>query len=146
NECGPYDIVLGEISSALLLYGIGKIYGTTGSTHYSEIGKALSTDTGGIDEALFLGLALTMAGLGFKVAAVPFHMWTPDAYEGAPLPVTALIAAISNSGGFALFLKLFAEAFEPKSTTGATSSLRCRWRRWCLGTWSLSSRATSRGC
>ncbi|TMG07125.1 MAG: NADH-quinone oxidoreductase subunit N [Chloroflexi bacterium] len=114
NEGGLKYMLLGAFSSALLLYGIGMIYGTTGSTHYSEIGKALSTDTGGIDEALFLGLALIMAGLGFKVAAVPFHMWTPDAYEGAPLPVTALISAISKSGGFALFLKLFAEAFEPK--------------------------------
>ncbi len=114
NEGGLKYMLLGAFSSALLLYGIGMIYGATGSTHFSEIGAALSKDTSGIDEALFLGLALIMAGLGFKVAAVPFHMWTPDAYEGAPLPVTALISAISKSAGFALFLKLFVEAFEPK--------------------------------
>ena len=114
NEGGLKYMLLGAFSSALLLYGIGMIYGATGSTHFSEIGEALSGDTSGIDEALFLGLALIMAGLGFKVAAVPFHMWTPDAYEGAPLPVTALISAISKSGGFALFLKLFVEAFAPK--------------------------------
>jgi NADH-quinone oxidoreductase subunit N len=114
NEGGLKYMLLGAFSSALLLYGISMIYGATGSTEYAAIGEALSGDTSGIDESLFLGLALIMAGLGFKVAAVPFHMWTPDAYEGAPLPVTALIAAISKSAGFALFLKLFAEAFEPK--------------------------------
>jgi NADH-quinone oxidoreductase subunit N len=114
NEGGLKYMLLGAFSSALLLYGISMIYGATGSTEYAAIGEALSEDTSGIDESLFLGLALIMAGLGFKVAAVPFHMWTPDAYEGAPLPVTALISAISKSGGFALFLKLFAEAFEPK--------------------------------
>jgi NADH-quinone oxidoreductase subunit N len=114
NEGGLKYMLLGAFSSALLLYGISLIYGTTGSTEYAAIGEALSGDTSGIDESLFLGLALIMAGLGFKVAAVPFHMWTPDAYEGAPLPVTALISAISKSAGFALFLKLFVEAFEPK--------------------------------
>jgi NADH-quinone oxidoreductase subunit N len=114
NEGGLKYMLLGAFSSALLLYGISLIYGATGSTEYAAIGEALSGDTSGIDESLFLGLALIMAGLGFKVAAVPFHMWTPDAYEGAPLPVTALISAISKSAGFALFLKLFAEAFEPK--------------------------------
>jgi len=114
NEGGLKYMLLGAFSSALLLYGISMIYGATGSTDYAAIGDALSGDTNDIDEALFLGLALIIAGLGFKVAAVPFHMWTPDAYEGAPLPVTALISAISKSAGFALFLKLFAEAFEPK--------------------------------
>jgi NADH-quinone oxidoreductase subunit N len=114
NEGGLKYMLLGAFASALLLYGISMIYGATGSTEYAAIGEALSGDTSDIDEALFLGLALIIAGLGFKVAAVPFHMWTPDAYEGAPLPVTALISAISKSAGFALFLKLFAEAFEPK--------------------------------
>jgi NADH-quinone oxidoreductase subunit N len=114
NEGGLKYMLLGAFASALLLYGISMIYGATGATQYAAIGEALSGDTSGIDEGLFLGLALIIAGLGFKVAAVPFHMWTPDAYEGAPLPVTALISAISKSAGFALFLKLFVEAFEPK--------------------------------
>src|SRR5207247_4037002 len=88
NEGSLKYMLLGAFSSALLLYGIGMIYGATGSTHFSEIGNALSKDTGGIDEALVLGLALIMAGVGVKGAAVPFHMWKPDAYEGAPFPVT----------------------------------------------------------
>jgi NADH-quinone oxidoreductase subunit N len=113
NEGGLKYMLLGAFSSALLLYGISLIYGVTGSTDYGAIGAALSGDTTDIEPALFLGLSLIIAGLGFKVAAVPFHMWTPDAYEGAPLPVTALISAISKSAGFALFLKLFAESFLP---------------------------------
>ncbi|MEE8369446.1 MAG: NADH-quinone oxidoreductase subunit N, partial [Dehalococcoidia bacterium] len=113
NEGGLKYMLLGAFSSAIFLYGISLIYGVTGSTHFSEIGARLTGDTSGFDMALFLGLALIIAGMGFKVAAVPFHMWTPDAYEGAPLPVTALIAAISKAAGFALFLKLFAEAFLP---------------------------------
>lgn len=113
NEGGLKYMLLGAFSSAIFLYGIGLIYGVTGSTHYAEIGAAVSGDISGVEMALFLGLALMIAGLGFKVAAVPFHMWTPDAYEGAPLPVTALISAISKAGGFALFLKLFSLAFVP---------------------------------
>src|SRR5712692_2591015 len=113
NEGGLKYMLLGAFSSALLLYGISLIYGVTGTTHFADIGHTLSGDRSGIEPALFLGLSLIIAGLGFKVAAVPFHMWTPDAYEGAPLPVTALISAISKSAGFALFLKLFAVAFMP---------------------------------
>ena len=113
NEGGLKYMLLGAFSSAIFLYGVSMIYGVTGSTHYSEIGKALSGNVQGFDMVMFLGLSLMIAGLGFKVAAVPFHMWTPDAYEGAPLPVTALIAAISKSAGFALFLKLFAQGFTP---------------------------------
>ena len=113
NEGGLKYMLLGAFSSALLLYGIGMIYAVTGSTHYSGIAEALSGDTNDFELTLFLGLALIIAGLGFKVAAVPFHMWTPDAYEGAPLPITALIAAISKAAGFALFLKLFAQGFLP---------------------------------
>ncbi len=113
NEGGLKYMLLGAFSSAILLYGIGMIYGVTGSTTFTEIAAALSGDTAGFDMPLFLGLVLIIAGLGFKVAAVPFHMWTPDAYEGAPLPITALIAAIGKAAGFALFLKLFAQAFIP---------------------------------
>jgi NADH-quinone oxidoreductase subunit N len=113
NEGGLKYMLLGAFSSAIFLYGISMIYGVTGSTDFAAIGEAISGDTSEFDMALFLGLAMIIAGLGFKVAAVPFHMWTPDAYEGAPLPVTALISAISKAAGFALLLKLFAQAFLP---------------------------------
>src|SRR3990172_147522 len=113
NEGGLKYMLLGAFSSAIFLYGIGLVYGATGTTDFAAIGEAVSGDISDIDSALFFGLAMMIAGLGFKVAAVPFHMWTPDAYEGAPLPVTAFISAISKSAGFGLFLKLFAEAFLP---------------------------------
>jgi NADH-quinone oxidoreductase subunit N len=113
NEGGLKYMLLGAFSSAIFLYGISLVYGATGSTSYAAISDAVDGDISGIEPSLFLGLALMIAGLGFKVAAVPFHMWTPDAYEGAPLPVTAYISAISKSAGFALFLKLFAQGFLP---------------------------------
>ncbi len=113
NEGGLKYMLLGAFSSAIFLYGMSLIYGVTGTTRFDEIAEVLAGDTEGFQMALFLGLVLIIAGLGFKVAAVPFHMWTPDAYEGAPMPVTALISAISKAAGFALFLKLFAMAFLP---------------------------------
>jgi len=113
NEGGMKYMLLGAFSSAIFLYGISMIYGVSGSTRFTEIAAALSGDTAGFDMAMFLGLVLIIAGLGFKVAAVPFHMWSPDAYEGAPLPITALISAIGKAAGFALFLKLFSQAFIP---------------------------------
>ncbi len=107
NEGGLKYMLLGAFSSALLLYGLSLIYGVAGSTTYSEIGAALSAGTEDFSFALLMGLVLVLAGLGFKVAAVPFHMWTPDAYEGAPLPITAYLSAASKAAGFALLLRLF---------------------------------------
>jgi NADH:ubiquinone oxidoreductase subunit 2 (subunit N) len=83
------------------------------STSYSEIAAGFEDGTDGFSFATLIGLTLIIAGLGFKVAAVPFHMWTPDAYEGAPLPVTAYLSATSKAAGFALLLRLFSEALLP---------------------------------
>jgi NADH-quinone oxidoreductase subunit N len=113
NEGGLKYMLLGAFSSAIFLYGIGLIYGTTGSTQFAVIGDVLSGDISDIEWGVYLGLAMMIGGLGFKVAAVPFHMYTPDAYEGAPIPITALISALSKAAGFAFFLKLFAVAFLP---------------------------------
>jgi NADH-quinone oxidoreductase subunit N len=85
----------------------------SGTTSFAGIAQALSGETSDFALAMFLGIVLIIAGLGFKVAAVPFHMWTPDAYEGAPLPIAAFISAISKAAGFALFLKLFGQALLP---------------------------------
>ncbi len=113
NEGGLKFMLLGAFSSALFLYGLSLIYGSTGSTFYSQIADTLRSGTDGFSFALLMGLVLVIAGLGFKVAAVPFHMWTPDAYEGAPLPVTAYLSAASKGGGMALLLRLFTGAFLP---------------------------------
>jgi NADH-quinone oxidoreductase subunit N len=113
NEGGLKYMLLGAFSSAIFLYGMSLIYGVAGSTFYGDINAALSSGTADFDLAMLMGLVLIVAALGFKVAAVPFHMWTPDAYEGAPLPITAYLSATSKAAGFALLIRLFAGAFLP---------------------------------
>jgi len=112
NEAGLKYLLLGAFSSALFLYGMSLIYGISGSTYYSDIADALSGGTSQFSYALLMGLVLMIAGLGFKVAAVPFHMWTPDAYEGAPVAITAYLSTTSKAAGFALLLRLFGGAFQ----------------------------------
>ncbi|MCB9484414.1 MAG: NADH:ubiquinone oxidoreductase subunit 2, partial [Dehalococcoidia bacterium] len=107
GEAALKYVLLGGVASAMLLYGLSLIYGVSGSTQYTEIAAALSADGGDAEMVLLLGLVLVVSGLGFKASAVPFHMWTPDAYEGAPLPVTSYIAATSKAATFALFLRWF---------------------------------------
>jgi NADH-quinone oxidoreductase subunit N len=113
NEGGLKYMLLGAFSSAIFLYGVGFVYGATGSTDYRAIGDVLGGDIDDVAPVFYMGLALMIAGLGFKVSSVPFHMWTPDAYEGAPLPITAYVSALSKAAGFALFLKVFTQAFLP---------------------------------
>jgi NADH-quinone oxidoreductase subunit N len=113
NEGGLKYMVLGAFSSALFLYGLSLIYGVAGSTSYSAINVALSGGVSDFGIAMLMGLVLIIAGIGFKVSAVPFHMWAPDAYEGAPLPITAYLSAASKAAGVALLLRLFTEAFLP---------------------------------
>ena len=116
NEGATKYILLGAFSSALLLFGISQVYGLLGTTRFDEISRALAAADAtslGLSPGLILGIALIIAGLGFKVAAVPFHMWAPDAYEGAPIPITAHLAVGSKAAAFALVLRLFAEAFMP---------------------------------
>ncbi len=113
GEAGLKYILLSAFASALLLFGISFIFGVTGTTSYAGIRHALEAGIGEYRGTLVVGLVLLLTGLGFKVAAVPFHMWTPDAYEGAPLPVTAYISIVAKAAGFALFLRLFSQAFMP---------------------------------
>lgn len=112
NEGATKYILLGAFSSALLLFGMSQVYGLLGTTRFDEISRALAS-MDALSPGLILGIALIVAGLGFKVAAVPFHMWAPDAYEGAPIPITAHLAVGSKAAAFALVLRLFAEAFMP---------------------------------
>ncbi|MSQ11263.1 MAG: NADH-quinone oxidoreductase subunit N [Dehalococcoidia bacterium] len=112
NEAGVKYVLLGAFSSAILLYGISLVYGAVGATRFEDIAVALAA-TDGVNPLLMVGIGLIVAGMGFKVAAVPFHMWAPDVYEGAPLPITAYIAVGSKVAAFALLLRLFTEAFLP---------------------------------
>ncbi|MCY3656252.1 MAG: NADH-quinone oxidoreductase subunit N [Chloroflexi bacterium] len=111
GEAGLKYVLLGGVASAMLLYGLSIVYGTTGSTTYEGIAAALEDGVVGTP-AFLLGLAFLVGGLGFKASAVPFHMWTPDAYEGAPLPITAYISATSKAATFALMLALFGIALD----------------------------------
>ena len=116
SEAGIKYILLGAFASALLLYGISQVYGMLGTTRFDEIHIALAAllqDGTPLNPAVLVGLVLIIAGLGFKIAAVPFHMWAPDVYEGAPTPVTAYLAVGSKAAAFALILRLFSQAFMP---------------------------------
>ena len=113
NEAGVKYILLGAFASALLLYGISQIYGMLGTTRFDEIHAALLLQGDTLNPAVLIGLVLIVVGLGFKVAAVPFHMWAPDVYEGAPTPITAYLAVGVKAAAFALILRLFSQAFLP---------------------------------
>lgn len=112
NEGGTKYILLGAFSSALLLFGISQVYGLLGTTRFDGISEALAANPE-VNPGVLVGLVLIIAGLGFKIAAVPFHMWAPDAYEGSPIPVTAYLAVGSKAAAFALVLRLFVEGLMP---------------------------------
>ena len=95
-EAGIKYFVLGAFSSAIFLYGVALTYGATGTTSLVDIQKFLATNVLTEEGTLLAGLALLLVGLGFKIAAVPFHMWTPDVYEGAPSPVTSFMASATK--------------------------------------------------
>ena len=111
TEAGLKYFVLGALSSGMLLYGISLVYGYTGNTGFAEIAAALGEGERSL--GLLFGLVFILAGLAFKISAVPFHMWTPDVYEGAPTPVTAFFAAAPKMAAMALLVRVTVEAFEP---------------------------------
>ena len=109
TEAGLKYFVLGALSSGMLLYGISLIYGFTGTTEFALIAKA--TANSGANLGLIFGLVFLIAGLAFKVGAVPFHMWTPDVYEGSPTPVTAFFVTAAKVAAFALFIRAVVAPF-----------------------------------
>jgi NADH-quinone oxidoreductase subunit N len=130
GEAAMKYFVLSAFSSAFLLYGIALIYGSTGTTNLAGIAQWLATNVSVTNGVLYAGLALLLVGFGFKVAAVPFHTWTPDVYQGSPTPVTAFMAGASKAAGFAALLRVFASTF---------SVLRPDWKPliWALAVLSL---------
>ena len=114
NEAAMKYFLLGAFASAILLYGIALTYGATGTTNLNRIADALTNAEGPLPAGLLLaGMAMILIGFAFKVALVPFHMWTPDVYEGAPTPITAFMSAGPKAAAFAAFLRTFFVAFGP---------------------------------
>jgi NADH-quinone oxidoreductase subunit N len=105
--------LLGAFSSAFFLYGIAFTYGLTGSTRLDRIGSLMSAQSASPTAMQLLAIGLVIVGFAFKVAAVPFHMWTPDAYEGAPPAVTGFMSTGVKAAAFAAFVRVFLSAFEP---------------------------------
>jgi NADH-quinone oxidoreductase subunit N len=130
QEAGLKYFLLGSFSSAVLLYGIALTYGATGTTNLTGIARFLAETTLLHDGVLMMGIVFLLVGLGFKVAAAPFHMWTPDVYQGAPTPVTAFMAAATKAAAFGALLRIF---------VGSFGAYRVDWRPavWVLAVISL---------
>jgi NADH-quinone oxidoreductase subunit N len=111
SEAGLKYFVLGALSSGMLLYGMSLIYGFTGATTFPKIAAILSAEGSGTYMGVILGLVFILTGLAFKVSAVPFHMWTPDVYEGSPTPVTSFFAAAPKIAAMAMILRVLYGAF-----------------------------------
>jgi NADH-quinone oxidoreductase subunit N len=110
NEGGLKYFLLGSFASAIVLFGVAWVYGLTGTTNIAEVAVALDGQMSG---ALLVAIGFLMVGGTFKIAAVPFHYWTPDAYQGAPTPITGFLSAGPKLGAFALLIRVFAEALAP---------------------------------
>ena len=116
TEAGLKYFVLGALSSGMLLYGASMVYGFAGTTSFAGLATAFAGSQGPIAIGLIVGLVFVIAGLAFKVSAVPFHMWTPDVYQGAPTPVTAFMSSATKAAGFAALLRVLGVAFPLYST------------------------------
>ena len=111
SEAGMKYFVLGALSSGMLLYGASLLYGFTGTTSFAGIADAVAAPGAATNLGLIAGLVFLLVGLAFKVSAVPFHMWTPDVYEGAPTPITAFFAAAPKLAAMALLVRVLFDGF-----------------------------------
>ena len=112
-EAGTKYLILGALSSGFTVYGIAYIFGTTGTTNFDTLAEILRTQAGTPAPPFILGMLLVLTGLGFKIASVPFQIWAPDVYQGAPTPVTAFLAVGSKAAGFALLLRVMMTGLLP---------------------------------
>jgi NADH-quinone oxidoreductase subunit N len=111
NEAALKYFMLGAFATGFLLYGMTLVYGSTGSTNLFKIADSVQNPSAQSNPILLMGVALLIVGFGFKVASVPFHMWAPDVYQGAPTPVTAFMSVGPKAAAFAAFFRVFAETF-----------------------------------
>jgi NADH-quinone oxidoreductase subunit N len=131
-ESGLKYLVVGSFGSAVLLFGSALVYGATGELEFGAIAQAVSTQGLSEDALLLAGLAMMLTGFGFKASAAPFHMWTPDVYEGAPTPVTAFMAAATKTTALVLTLRVLVTAFPDESGlwTAGVAALACASLAW----------------
>ncbi len=115
SEGGIKYLIIGSIASATIIYGLSFLFGVTGNTNFNSIATALQTAWSSQTGMLYLAMILVLIGVGVKVSAVPFHLWTADVYEGAPTPITAYLAVISKAAVLALVLRLFIQVFGNKA-------------------------------
>ena len=115
NEAALKYFLLGAFATGFLLYGMTLIYGSTGSTNLFKIAGFIKTEGAQSNPLILMGIVLLVIGFGFKVAAVPFHMWAPDVYQGSPTPVTAFMAVGPKAAAFAAFFRVFTEAIPDMS-------------------------------
>ncbi len=115
NEASLKYFLLGAFATGFLLYGMTLLYGTTGTTKLVEIARLLYTGETSSQPLMMMGVILLVIGFGFKVASVPFHMWAPDVYQGAPSPITAFMAVGPKAAAFAAFFRVFAEGLQELS-------------------------------
>lgn len=107
-ESGLKYLIVGAVGSSFLLYGLAFLFGATGSTNLTTIGSQLTVASFNTEPLLWVAVTLIIVGLGFKSSAAPFHMWTPDVYEGAPTPITAFMATATKAAALVAFLRIFA--------------------------------------
>ncbi|MBW2731800.1 MAG: NADH-quinone oxidoreductase subunit N [Deltaproteobacteria bacterium] len=125
-EAGFKYFLMGAVASAFLLYGIALLYGVTGTTNLAKLAGVINGKAG--EPLVLVGMFMILGAMGFKVALVPFHMWTPDAYEGAPTPVTGFMAAAVKAAGFGALLRLVAGLFSADAWTfGSTGWINIFW-------------------
>jgi NADH-quinone oxidoreductase subunit N len=118
QEAALKYLIYGGVASGTMIYGMSWIFGLTGSLDFGAINHVLTTSTASSNLAIFIALVLILAGMGYKVASVPFHMWAPDVYTGAPIPITTLLAVGSKASGFALLTRFFFPAISHLAAGG----------------------------
>jgi len=118
GEAALKYLIFGGVASGVMVYGMSLLYGMAGSLDYAVIGQRLA-DPGTNAPMLFIALVLVLAGFGYKIAMVPFHMWSPDVYQGAPLPITAYLSVGSKAAGFSMLIRFFYPGLSHVTTNGA---------------------------
>jgi NADH-quinone oxidoreductase subunit N len=130
SEAALKYVIFGGVASGIMLYGMSWIFGISQSLYLGEIATkvaALTHEQGKVPEVVFVGVVCMMAGFGYKISAAPFHMWTPDVYEGAPTPVTAFLSVGPKAAGFAVLVRFFADALGANAANGAGAVVDTPW-------------------